>query len=184
MTPKLKVFLGGVLVSLPFDIATKQWVVDSLAYGDRLSVVDGFFYLTHVRNPGAAFSMFATAPEPFRKWFFLIATSVALVLIFSFFRSLTPGDRLSAGALGLILGGATGNLLDRLRYGEVIDFLHFRLWSGYSWPDFNVADTAIVIGVALLILELVTTESAQRGAPSGSEDEDEVRAASPPHASA
>ncbi|MAE94513.1 MAG: signal peptidase II [Deltaproteobacteria bacterium] len=181
MTPKLKVFLGGLLLSLPLDIATKQWVVSSLAYGDRVAVVDGFFFLTHVRNPGAAFSMFATAPEPFRKWFFLIATSVAIVLIFSFFRSLTPGDRLSAGALGLILGGAAGNLLDRLRYGEVIDFLHFRLWSGYSWPDFNVADTAIVIGVALLILELIATESAQRGAPSGSEEDQTTSASAGEH---
>ncbi len=169
MTPKLKVFLAGLLASLPLDIATKHWIANNLAYGDRFPVVEGFFYITHVRNPGAAFSMFATAPEPFRKWFFLIATSIAIVLIFSFYRNLAPGDRLSGLALGLILGGAVGNLYDRLRVGEVIDFLHIRLWAGYSWPDFNVADTAIVIGVGFLILELIASESAERGAPSGSE---------------
>jgi len=171
MTPKLKVFLAGLLASLPLDIATKYWVVSNLSYGDRVEVIDGFFYLTHVRNPGAAFSMFATAPEPFRFWFFLIATSIAIVLIVSFFRNLAPGDRLSAAALGLIMGGAVGNLYDRIRVGEVIDFLHLRLWSGYSWPDFNVADSVIVIGVGLLILELIATEGDQRGAPSGSDAE-------------
>jgi len=171
MTPKLKVFLVAVAASLPLDVATKHWVATNLAYGDRVPVVDGFFYLTHVRNPGAAFSMFADAPEPFRRWFFLIATSIALVLIFSFYRQLAPRDRLSAAALGLILGGAVGNLLDRIRFGEVIDFLHVRLWTGYSWPDFNVADSVIVIGVGLLVLELVASEGAQRGSPSGSDDE-------------
>jgi len=64
-----------------------------------------------------------------------------------------PGDRLSALALGLILGGAVGNLLDRIFRGEVVDFLHFKLWRGYTWPDFNLADSFIVVGVGLLILE-------------------------------
>ncbi len=170
MTPKLKVFLVGLAASLPLDVATKQWIVTNLAYGDRVPVIEGFFYLTHVRNPGAAFSMFATAPEPFRRWFFLIATSLAVVLIFSFYRQLAPRDRLSGVALGLILGGALGNLLDRIRFGEVIDFLHIRLWTGTSWPDFNVADSVIVIGVGLLILELIASEGAERGAPTGSEE--------------
>ena len=86
------------------------------------------------------------------------STLFAIGLIISFFRQLAPGDRLSALALGLILGGAVGNLLDRLRYGEVVDFLHFTLWGGYSWPDFNFADRFIVVGVALLVLELLATE--------------------------
>ncbi|MCP5069009.1 MAG: signal peptidase II [bacterium] len=174
MTPKVKVFRVAVAASLPLDIATKHWVATTIAYGDRIQVVEGFFYLTHVRNPGAAFSMFATAPEPFRRWFFLIATSIALVLLVSFYRQLAPRDRLSAVALGLILGGAVGNLLDRIRFGEVIDFLHVRLGTGYSWPDFNVADSAIVVGVGLLILELIASEGAQRGTPSGSDEEDDT----------
>ncbi len=174
MTPKWKVFLVAVAASLPLDVITKHWVATTLAYGDRVSVVEGFFYLTHVRNPGAAFSMFATAPEPFRRWFFPIATGVAIVLIFSFFRQLAPRDRLSGAALGLILGGVVGNLLDRIRFGEVIDFLHIRLWTGHSWPDFNVADSAIVIGVGLLILELIASEGAQRGTPSGSDEQSDA----------
>ena len=67
--------------------------------------------------------------------------------------------------MGLILGGALGNLFDRIRFGEVVDFLHFRLWAGYSWPDFNLADSFIVVGVALLLLELLAAEGESRAEP-------------------
>jgi signal peptidase II len=87
-----------------------------------------------------------------------VVTLIAIGLIISFLRKLSPGERLSAFALGLILGGAVGNLIDRLVHGEVIDFLHIRLWAGYSWPDFNLADSFIVVGVALLVLELFASE--------------------------
>ena len=80
------------------------------------------------------------------------------------FRQIAPGDRLSALALGLILGGAGGNLIDRIFRGEVVDFLHFRLWGGYSWPDFNLADSFIVVGVGVLVLELLATEGEDRAA--------------------
>lgn len=173
MTPKLKVFLGAFAVALGLDQLTKEWVIRSLGFADRIPVVDGFFYLTHVRNPGAAFSLFAESPEPFRRIFFVVATLVAIALIISFFRKLAPGDRLSALALGLVLGGAVGNLVDRLRHGEVVDFLHFRLWAGYSWPDFNLADSAIVVGVLLLVLELLASEGEARSdvAPPGTDPE-------------
>ena len=85
----------------------------------------------------------------------------------SFFRKLAPGDRLSALALGCILGGAVGNLIDRVLRGEVVDFLHFRLWGGYSWPDFNFADSFIVIGVGLLLLELLAAEGESRATQDG-----------------
>ncbi len=166
MHPKWKVFLASAGLSLSLDQLTKAWVAHSLTYADRISILDGFFYLTHVRNPGAAFSLFASSPEPFRRVFFVGVTLVAIVLIFSFFRRLAPGDRLPALALGLILGGAVGNLIDRVfRDGEVVDFLHFRLWAGYSWPDFNLADSFIVVGVGLLVLELLATEGESRGDP-------------------
>ena len=170
MTPKLKVFLAAFGVALPLDQLTKQWVVNQISFGDRIPVIDGFFYLTHVRNPGAAFSLFATAPEPFRRIFFLVVTFIAVLLIFSFLRKLEVGDRLSALALGLVLAGACGNLIDRLRYGEVIDFLRFHLWSGYTWPDFNVADSCIVVGVVFLLLELLATEGESRADPRGTEE--------------
>jgi signal peptidase II len=134
-----------------------------------VSVIDGFFYLTHVRNPGAAFSLFANAPEAIRAPFFIGTTLIAIGLIISFYRKLSPGDRLSALALGLILGGAVGNLLDRLVYGAVVDFLRLQLWAGYTWPDFNVADSSIVIGVALLVIELFASEGESLADPPGTE---------------
>ena len=163
MTPKLRAFLGAFLLTFPTDQATKIWVDHSLTYADRVTVIDGFFYLTHVRNPGAAFGLFTDGPVEIRLGIFIGVTLIAIGIIFSFFRRLAPGDRLSALALGMILGGAAGNLIDRVFRGEVVDFLHFRLWGGYTWPDFNLADTWIVIGVALLLLELLAVEGESRG---------------------
>ncbi len=164
MTPKLRIALAAFLIGLPLDQATKILIDQNLSFADRIPVIEGFFYLTHVRNAGAAFGMFADAEPVLRRIFFIGISVVAIGIILSFFRQLAPGDRLSSLALGLILGGACGNLTDRVTRDEVVDFLHFRLWGGYSWPDFNFADSFIVVGVALLILELLATEGE---APSG-----------------
>ena len=171
MMPKTKVFLGAFGLALPLDQLSKLAVIRWLDFSDRVTVIDGFFYLTHVRNPGSAFGLFAGSPEPYRSVFFIGITAVAIVMILSFYRRLAPGDRLSALALGLVLGGAAGNLIDRVRLGEVVDFLHFRLWGGYTWPDFNLADSFIVVGVALLVLELFAVEGERRAdsTPSGSQ---------------
>jgi signal peptidase II len=165
MTPKQSFALGAFAISLPLDLLTK-WIVErNLTYADRIPVIEGFFYLTHVRNPGAAFGLFADG-DPQTRLFVFIAVSIAAVLIIlSFFRQLAPGDRLSALALGLILGGAVGNLIDRIFRGEVVDFLHFRIWRGYTWPDFNLADSFIVVGVGLLVVELLASEGEDRTAP-------------------
>ncbi|MEE2677966.1 MAG: signal peptidase II [Myxococcota bacterium] len=162
MPPKYKVGLLVFVVCVCTDQLTKYLVETHLHFGDQRTVIDGFFYLTHVRNPGAAFGLGAGWPAAFRIGFFLSVSAVAVGIILSFFHKLAPGDRLSALALGCILGGAVGNLIDRLRYQEVVDFLHFRLWQGYSWPDFNFADSFIVVGVALLVLEMVATEGGPR----------------------
>jgi signal peptidase II len=165
VSSKTKAFAITAAVALALDFATKSWILANLGFADRIEVIEGFFYITHVRNPGAAFSMFATAPEQFRMFFFVGISLLALGIIFSFFRQLAPGDRFPAFALGSILGGAAGNLIDRVfRGGEVVDFLHFRLWRGYEWPDFNLADTFIVVGVGLLILELLVSEGEDRSA--------------------
>jgi signal peptidase II len=162
VTPKLKLFLGAVLVSIPLDQLSKEWIARSLGYADEIPVIEGFFHITHVRNPGAAFGVLANSSEPVRLFFFVGVALVAIGLIFSFYRKLAPGDRFSALSLGLILGGAVGNLIDRVRYGEVVDFLHFRLWGGYTWPDFNLADSFIVVGVILLVIELLASEGESR----------------------
>ncbi len=162
MSLKFRVALFAFAFSFLLDVGTKVAVDANLSYADRIPVIEGFFYLTHVRNTGAAFGLFASAPKGPRLFFFIGVSIVAVGIIISFYRKLSPGDRLASLALGLILGGAMGNLVDRIFRHEVVDFLHFRLWRGYSWPDFNVADSAIVIGVGLLVLELLATEGEQR----------------------
>jgi len=167
MTPKAKLFWPAFVLSFAADMATKLWVDASLTFSDRITVIDGFFYITHVRNPGAAFGLFGTAPAAIRLTAFIGITLVAIAMIFSFYRRLAPGERLSALSLGLILGGAGGNLVDRVFRGEVVDFLNFRLWGGYQWPDFNLADTFIVVGVALLVIELLASEGETNANPAG-----------------
>jgi signal peptidase II len=170
MTPKLKTLLVTLVCVVPLDQATKAWVAaripaDSMA--DRIELIDGFFYITHARNPGAAFGLLVDWPAEWRLVVFLAVAAVAIAVIVSFYRSLAPGERFNAVALGMILGGSLGNLTDRVVRGEVIDFLHFRLWSGFAWPDFNVADTCIVMGVGGLIIELLASEGASRAARKG-----------------
>jgi len=163
MVPKLRVGLAAFTASLLLDFFTKRLVVSHLLFTDKIEVIEGFFYLTHVRNPGAAFGLFAQAPERWRLVFFVGISLLALAIVVSFFRKLAPGDRLSALALGLISGGAVGNLINRIKPPhEVIDFLHFKLWQGYAWPDFNLADSFIVVGVGLLVLELLASEGESR----------------------
>jgi len=171
MALKYRVALIVFVIALGLDAASKHAIDQNLSYADRVSVVEGFFYLTHVRNTGAAFGLFRDAPASIRLTFFIGIAIVALGIIGQFLYRLAPGDRLSSLALGLILGGAVGNLYDRIRLGEVIDFLHFDLWGGYSWPDFNLADTWIVVGVGLLVLELLASEGEER-AGAGSAESD------------
>jgi signal peptidase II len=162
MTSNFRVAVGAFLSVLVLDLVTKIAIDANLSYADKIPVIPGFFYLTHVRNTGAAFGLFSDAPQVYRMVFFISVSLIAVGIIIAFYRKLSPGDRLAALALGLILGGAVGNLIDRIFRQEVVDFLHFRLWRGYSWPDFNVADSAIVVGVGLLMLELLASEGEQR----------------------
>lgn len=158
MSRKLVFFLSALFISLPLDWITKQWVISKIHYGDRIEVIPGFFDLTHVRNPGGAFSFFADGPFEQRMLFFVGTTCIAIVLLLLFYRRLPPDDRISALALGIILGGAIGNLIDRITLGEVIDFLDVHLWGGYTWPTFNIADSSIVVGVAFLIAQVFLEE--------------------------
>jgi len=146
----LPVFASAVLI----DRLTKSWIIDRFSYGERWVVIPDFFNLTHVRNPGGAFSFLATASEDLRQAFFLGTGVLAIVLLLAFFRRLEPGAWISATAIGAVLGGAVGNLTDRVLYGEVIDFLDFRLFGGYVWPTFNMADSWIVVGVGILMIEM------------------------------
>lgn len=165
MSRKLVFFLSALFISLPLDWITKQWVISKIHYGDRIEVIPGFFDLTHVRNPGGAFSFFADGPFEQRMLFFVGTTCIAIVLLLLFYRRLPPDDRISALALGIILGGAIGNLIDRITLGEVIDFLDVHLWGGYTWPTFNIADSSIVVGVAFLIAQVFLEEELEPSDP-------------------
>jgi len=166
MSSKTFAFAISALVVFPLDQATKHWIVSNLAYAQRIEVIPGVFDLTHVRNGGGAFSFFADAPLEQRLIFFIGTTILAIFLLLVFYWKLRDDEVLSATALGVVLGGALGNLADRIRYTEVVDFLDVHLWGGYTWPTFNVADSAIVMGVALLILEVFLSEE-----PSDESDE-------------
>ncbi len=131
------------------DQVAKWAVLGSFAPGER-RVLTGFFNLVLVFNKGAAFSFLADAPgwqTPLFVVFSLVAAVIVSVLLFR-----SPGRPMFYAGLALILGGALGNVIDRLRFGQVVDFLDFHAM-GWHWPAFNVADSAITVGAALLILE-------------------------------
>ncbi len=127
---------------------------------ESLSVIPGFFDLTYVRNPGAAFGFLAQASPAFRSFFFSAVAVVAVFLILYFIIRHKEGTLLQTTALSLISGGALGNLLDRVRFGEVVDFLDFYVGS-YHWPAFNVADSAISVGACLLLYEIFRKKEKQ-----------------------
>ncbi len=143
-------WLGLAAAVVLFDQLTKAWVVSALPLRRRIDLAP-FFGLTHVHNTGAAFSFLSDAGG-WQRWFFLGLALVASVVIVVWLRRL-PGDAYrEASGLSLVLGGALGNFIDRLRYGYVIDFLDFHL-GRWHWPAFNLADTAISLGVVLLLWE-------------------------------
>ena len=142
------------LAVLLLDRITKWAIGQTIPLEDAINIISGFFRLTHLENTGAAFSLFADSTSPFRT-VLLIAFSVAALAVICF---LLWKDRnvFNAGtlALSLILGGAVGNLWDRLAYGKVTDFLDFYI-GPHHWPPFNVADSAIVVGALLLLLRML-----------------------------
>ena len=141
-------FAGAAAIVLA-DRLTKLWVLEAFASGERLPVT-GFFNLVLVFNKGAAFSFLAGASGWQTPVFAALSSIAAVVITVLILRN--PGNRMLCLALGLILGGALGNLWDRLLWGHVVDFLDFHA-AGWHWPAFNVADSAISVGAALLILE-------------------------------
>ncbi len=146
------IFVVVVLVAL-LDQVTKYWVASAMGLHESIPVVAGFFSITYVRNPGAAFGFLAGASPLFRSAFFLAVTIAAIILIIHYIRGSEGKEPVLLYSLALILGGAVGNLIDRVRLGEVIDFLDVYV-SSYHWPAFNVADSAISIGAVLIVVQL------------------------------
>jgi len=148
--------LAGAVVAL--DQISKAIVLGRLPLGVQIPVVDGLLALTLVLNPGLAFGLLGSVPPAWR-WMVAALSLVALaVLARVALRVLPAGGWAGRLSIGLIFGGAVGNLVDRARFGAVVDFVDVH-WQGWHWPAFNVADSAITVGVALLALRLLNDRS-------------------------
>jgi len=146
---KLHISLSIALIVLVLDLASKYWVESALEFGQSIPLTS-FFNLVLTYNPGAAFS-FLSEESGWQRWFLSgIAGSAALLLIYLLNKY--KQEQLFCTSLSLILGGALGNLYDRVTLGHVVDFLDFYI-GNYHWPAFNIADSAIFIGAALMIYE-------------------------------
>lgn len=142
-------WLGIAVIVVLFDQVTKITVNRVFAYGDSHPITS-FFNLVLAYNKGAAFS-FLAASSGWQRYFFTVL-GIAAALFIVYLLKKNPGQRLFCWALALILGGAIGNVIDRIAYGHVIDFLDFHI-GGWHWPAFNVADSAICVGAALFVLD-------------------------------
>jgi signal peptidase II len=129
-------------------------VIQKLLLYQRVEVIQGFFALTHVRNTGGAFGIFGGEKGGVGSMLFVVVSLLAIGAIIFLFIRIREDEKSLALSFSLVLSGAIGNLIDRLRYAEVVDFLDFHL-STYHWPAFNVADSAICIGIGLMALELL-----------------------------
>jgi signal peptidase II len=136
------------------DQGTKALVVRLIALHEYVPLVDGLLSLSHVRNRGAAFGFLSDWDVPYQSVLLSVLSLGALAAILLYFLRLPATARLPRLSLALVLGGAFGNLIDRLRLGYVVDFVHV-YWRRHQWPDFNVADSAITIGVTLLVLDIL-----------------------------
>ena len=147
--------VAGLVVLL--DQITKVWVDKTMRVYDNQSIIPGILDLHYIRNTGAAFGFLSGSHEGFRVPFFILVSVVAVGIILFLFYRLEDSEVMMPVALSLVLGGAIGNLVDRIRLGEVIDFIlvHYKT---FRWPAFNVADIAITVGVFLLILRIFIFE--------------------------
>ncbi|MGH9498989.1 MAG: signal peptidase II [Terriglobales bacterium] len=142
------------LLIVCLDRLTKWMVAKNISLHDSVPVVPGFFRLTHVENRGAAFGLFADSPEQWKIAMLVLFSIVALIVVLALLWRNSHAMTSTGIGLALILGGAVGNLWDRLLNGRVVDFLLFYVGQ-YQWPAFNVADSAIVCGAGLLVIEIL-----------------------------
>jgi signal peptidase II len=167
------IFVVVALLGIVLDQVTKAWIIRNVPVGaEGLQLIPGFLSIVHARNPGAAFGVLGGFA--YRHQLFLVFTAVAVVVILDLARKLPPTSRLMSTSLGLIFAGAVGNVIDRLRFHYVVDFIRVyteqpdlkaflvRQVGTNEWPSFNVADSALVVGVALFVIHHLVYE--RRGA--------------------
>lgn len=159
MTRKWWIVSGWLAAIVIVDQATKLLIHRSLRLYHSVPIIGGFFNLTYVRNTGAAFGIFAGSAEVFRRPFLIAVSVVAIGVILMMVRRMSAQNTWLVTALSFILGGAIGNLIDRVVHGEVIDFLDC-YWGNYHWPAFNVADSFITVGVGVTLIILLRSQDA------------------------
>lgn len=161
---KYRILLITAALVLPLDQVSKIYIDRRFALYESVTVIENFFSITYVRNPGAAFGILADSA--WRLPFFITIGIVATGAILWYISRLEPQSKWLPLSLALVLSGAVGNLIDRVRIGEVIDFIDVH-WYQYHWPAFNVADSAITIGVAMLLIDLWREERKKKAVTSG-----------------
>jgi signal peptidase II len=154
LSAKWKIVGAWLAIIVVFDRVTKVIVDRVMPLHHSIPIIDGLFNLTYVRNTGAAFGIFAGSHEAFRLPFLILVSILALGFVFVMLKRLPEEQTGLITALAFIVGGAVGNLVDRILYGEVIDFLDI-YWSHYHWPAFNIADSFITIGVVITLYHLI-----------------------------
>jgi signal peptidase II len=145
-------FVIAIIVLL-LDQVTKWMVTKNMSIGESIPLIENFFYFTSHRNAGAAFGILQN-----QRWFFILITIIVVIGVVYYLLRVKDTKKLMSWALALVLGGALGNFIDRLLYGEVVDFLDVKISIGqlyYDYPIFNIADSALVIGVGLLLIDTV-----------------------------
>jgi signal peptidase II len=144
--------ISGPVILL--DQISKAVVLNTMRLYESIPVIPGFFNLTHIHNPGGAFGFMAGQSLVVRTILFLVVSTLAIGLILHFYFKTPPTHPNLSAAFALIFGGAVGNLIDRLRFGKVVDFLDFYI-GALHWPAFNVADSAITVGISVFVLHLL-----------------------------
>ena len=146
------IVIAGLIVIL--DQATKLLVLEALPLFHSVPIVPGFFNLTHIHNPGGAFGFLSSGSSTLQRLVFLSASILAIGLVLYFYNKTPRSFTLLSSGFALIIGGALGNLIDRIRMGKVVDFLDFYI-GDIHWPAFNVADSAVSIGMLIFVFHLV-----------------------------
>jgi signal peptidase II len=154
LSAKTRLTLVWVGLIVAADQISKLWVDRWMPLHHSIPVIDGLFSLTYIRNTGAAFGLFAGSAAAFRLPFLIVFSLVAIGFVVTMLKRLPDDQPGLVTALAFIIGGALGNLIDRVVYGEVIDFLDF-YWQGYHWPAFNLADSFITTGVLIIVFYLI-----------------------------
>lgn len=156
---KNKYVIAALFASLTIalDQTTKAMVVAKMPLHKPFEIIEGFLNLVYVRNKGAAFGIFSSLSDGFREPMFAVVSVIALGLVIYYLYSARKDQWLLALSLGFILGGASGNIIDRVRVGYVVDFIDAHIYS-HHWPTFNVADSAITVGIIIMAVEVIFFE--------------------------